>query len=82
MSLRKTDIGLAWSAGCSLLTPGLDQTLCFTDGENTVRSYLTKLEPSSLQARYALKSRAPGRKREVHRAFRVDGLILSHQQQG
>ena len=59
MSLRKTDIGLAWSAGCSLLTPGLDQTVCFTDEENTVGSYLTKLEPSSLQAKARSKIKSP-----------------------
>lgn len=59
MSLRKTDVGLAWSAGCSLLTPGLNQTLCFTDGENTVGSYLKKLEPSSLQAKAHSKIKSP-----------------------
>lgn len=81
MSLRKTDIGLAWSAGCSLLTPGLDQTLYFTDGENTVGSYLKKLEPSSLQAKARSKIKSPRKEREVHRTFRADGFILSHQQQ-
>lgn len=50
MSLRKTGIGLVWSAGCSLLTPGLDWTPCFTDEENRVRSS---------RPRHTLKSRAP-----------------------
>ncbi|CAI9164752.1 unnamed protein product [Rangifer tarandus platyrhynchus] len=63
MSLRKTDVGLAWSAGCSLLTPGLDQTVCCTDEENTVGSYLTKLEPSSLQAKARSKIKSPGREK-------------------
>lgn len=81
MSLRKTDIGLAWSAGCSLLTPGLDQNVCFTDEEKTVGSYLTKLEPAPSRPRHTLKSRAPGRKREVHPACRATGPLLSHQQQ-
>ena len=68
MSLRKTGIGLVWSAGCSLLTPGLDRTPCFTDEENRV---------GSSRPGHTLKSRAPEREREVSpTAFRADMLTL------